>query len=456
MHTAVTLLLGGPFLGGANEDFVALETGNLSVDHGHHPGTLAETGPLEKEAETEQNVRDRSGQKGHGKGRRHQLPRNGGDNGGNERTEQARVEEGLDTVRDAKDVLLVVVQLDGGDARHDKKAHGDAHLSAHHETGQVAGVALEEHVARFLGPRVEGAFLFGHAGDGKKGNLHALEHADNGHEDKKEDHRGGGWDTVPHGGLSVKEGRQGDGKGKGENGQGHEDAAPEKQFAEGRAGFLFGLERLARGPGKKHLHEIAAVQQSGNFNRHGHKEGERGKVVVDVVEHAPRRVDLGGDLGNHGRHEKQGQIGTQKDLGDDLGQSQHLGARDGFPAQVFNENQRQHHELAAHEVAIQIVAPVDHAHDLVRGRMRVLVEIHVDGRQADERGLSAFHHGQPNDGEPENKEGKDRTDVGGELGLIRENNGHDHDGREDQQSRRVDIAELFAKRRHHREGCYLD
>ena len=99
------------------------------VDTSNDPRTLADTRPLEAEAESEKNEGDGGGQKGHGEGRCHELPCDRGNNGGDESTEQSGLEEFLSQIRNSENVLVSLVELDGGDTGNDEEAQSDAHLS---------------------------------------------------------------------------------------------------------------------------------------------------------------------------------------------------------------------------------------------------------------------------------------------------------------------------------------
>mmetsp|Transcript_12142 Transcript_12142/g.25064 ORF Transcript_12142/g.25064 Transcript_12142/m.25064 type:complete len:214 (+) Transcript_12142:329-970(+) len=179
--------IGGTLFGGSNVNLVALELGNSAVETSNDPRTLAETGPFETKAASEKNEGDGGGQEGHGEGRCHKLPCDGGNNGGDESTEQSGLEEFLGQICNSENVIVSLVEFDGGDTGNDEEAQSDAHLSTNHETGQVAAIAFEKKVTGFLGPGGLGALFLGHSGNGKEGNLHTLEHTDNRHEEEEED-----------------------------------------------------------------------------------------------------------------------------------------------------------------------------------------------------------------------------------------------------------------------------
>ena len=72
------------------------------------------------------------------------------------------------------------------------------------------------------------------------------------------------------------------------------------------------------------LNEVGSMQETGKFDGHSNVEREEREVVVDVVEHAVRSIDLRGKLTNHGRVEDHGQPGHQEDLRDNFRKSPEL------------------------------------------------------------------------------------------------------------------------------------
>ena len=199
---------------------------------------------------------------------------------------------------------------DGSDAGDDEEAHGYTHLTANHESRQVASITFEKNITSFLGPGGLGTFLFGHLGNGKEGNLHTLKHTDNCLENEEKYDGNTRWNTIPHGGALVEEGPKGDGEGISEDGSRNKDTAPEEKVLESVSWSLVGFEGLSSSPSEEHLHNVAAVQKTRSFNETGDLQGEDGEAVVYVVKHTTGGVDLGRDLSNHGCHEEDGQTGT--------------------------------------------------------------------------------------------------------------------------------------------------
>ena len=73
--------------------------------------------------------------------------------------------------------------------------------------------------------------------------------------------------------------------------------------------------------------------------------------------------------------------------------------------------------------------------------MGVVVKLLVDGVKADEGGLSSFNHGQPDNGGPKKNKGSGGVGLRRKTGLTSEDQSHNKDGREDQQTRRVNTLE---------------
>jgi hypothetical protein len=99
-------VLGGTFLGSSNVDFITLEVHNLLLDESKNPSTSAETSGLKEETDAKEDVDQRVGKEGKGEGRRHKLPCNRSNNGGNKGTAETSVEESLKAIRNTKNVLL--------------------------------------------------------------------------------------------------------------------------------------------------------------------------------------------------------------------------------------------------------------------------------------------------------------------------------------------------------------
>jgi len=107
---------------------------------------------------------------------------------------------------------------------------------------------------------------------------------------------------------------------------------------------------------------------------------------------------------------------------------------DGVCAEVLDKYESEHHELPAHEIAIEVVSLVDHRHDLISGGMGLFVKIGVYGGKTDERSLASLHVGQPHDGQPEDEEGDDGVRVIGDAGVAVKDDADHNDGAEYQEA----------------------
>ena len=247
LFVLVTLLLGGAFLRSTNVLLVALNAAELPVDLGHDPGAGDDAGGLEGEAEDEKGIGEGDGQESDGEGRSNELPGDGSQDRSDEGAEETGVEKLLNAIGDAEDVLVDAnANVESGDAGNDEEAEGDTELTTDHEAGQVAALALEEEVTGHLGALRVSLLVLGHFGDSEEGNLHALEEADDGHEDEEEDDGGGTVDALPHGGLALEECLECDGQGISEN-EGERTRAQKKRFCwrfRGGSAEMMGLRAI--------------------------------------------------------------------------------------------------------------------------------------------------------------------------------------------------------------------
>jgi len=143
------------------------------------------------------------------------------------------------------------------------------------------------------------------------------------------------------------------------------------------------------------------VHDSRELDDHGGVEGEQGEVVVDGVDHAVRGVDLGRELSKDAREDDHSEPGhVEEDRLDARGEAEDVGVGvHGRGALVDDEDDEEDHELAAHQVAVEVVALEGDGGVLVGHGVAVLVEFGVDGRKADEGRLLPLDHGQPEHGE---------------------------------------------------------
>jgi hypothetical protein len=434
----VSHLLGTTLFSSSNVDFVTLETGNLLVEGGKDPGTLAETGGFKAKADAEEDVDQRIGQELKGEGGGNQLPRDGSGNGQEDGTKETKVEEFLKTVRDTEDVLFTVIDFNGSDTGDDEHARDNAKLTANHETGKVLATALEEKFAGLLGKDGVTTFVGGDTGDGEESNLHTFEETNDAHEDKEENHGDTGGDLFPDGSLAGEESIQSGGEAETEDSKRHKTTGPEEGGGETITRGLVGLNGLSGHLGDEDLDNVGSMQQAGELNRHGDVESEDGKVVVDVVKHARASVDLGVELTDHAGKEDHAKTRTEEHVDDPVGESPEFGVGVGTGGHVDGKDGQDNHELATQKVAVEVVTGVGELGRHVGLGVGLLEEFSVDGGKTDQGTLASFHHREPGDGTDEDDKGKRRVDVARDTGLTIGHQSEDQRNREGEETARND------------------
>ena len=390
--------------GGANVDLIVLELANLLQDLGDDPGAVANTSPLKTQGEDEKDVGDGTVQEEKREGRGGILPRDGGEDGGDDGALEAIVQESLGTIGNAEDIVaLTRLDAEVGDGGDQEETGDHGELTSDHESREVASVAIEEEGAGLLAEEGVTTLGGGDLRDGEEGDLHALEHTNDAHEEEKEENGKAYRDTrvldVNHG-VSVDQAHQYHRHAKGKDGQGHDDAAPEERECESGLGLLVGEDGLARRDGHDVLDEIGRVHDAREFDAHGSVEGEEGEVVVDEVDHAVGGIDLGVELAENAGEDDHAQSNVQEDELDTVRHTEHIdfGVK-GLAALVDNEDDHEHHELTSHEVTVEVVALEAQGAVLVGDRVAVLVQRGVDGGETDEGRLLSLDHGEPGDGQ---------------------------------------------------------
>mmetsp|Transcript_10044 Transcript_10044/g.19328 ORF Transcript_10044/g.19328 Transcript_10044/m.19328 type:complete len:333 (-) Transcript_10044:702-1700(-) len=242
----VTLAHGRTFFGGSNVDFINIESSNLLVNRGNHPSTVADTSGFKGETDAQQNVGGGSRQESHGEGRGNKLPHDGGNGRGDESSKKTSIEESLETIGDAKDIVFTFLDVQRGGTSGDKEARDDAQLTTDHKSGEVVALVVEEEVASALRPGRLVALLFRNLRDGKESNLHTFEHTNDAPECNGHNGSNSVRNTFPHGGLSVEQGDKSNGKGKDQQGGGEQDLEPEDKVAQCITGRLVGFDGVSR------------------------------------------------------------------------------------------------------------------------------------------------------------------------------------------------------------------
>ena len=438
----VLVLLGSTFLRRTNIFLIALEASDLLVDGSYDPGTGDDAGPFQEEAEPQKDVRQGVRKDGDGKGRRNELPGDGTEDGGNEGAHEAGIEEILDGIRYAKDVLAGTgLHVECGDTGNDEETQSDTELAADHEGGKVASLALEEEVAGLLGEVVIALLVLGHLGNGEEGNLHGLEESDDGHEEEEQDDAGPVGDALPHGGLALKESLESYGECKSEQSQRHGATKPEENVLGGITRGLIGFNGLTRKLGNNHGHNVRGMEDTRILQGKSNIHSKEGGVVVDVVQHHVTGGNLRRNLAKLHRKKDHGQTTGQKQIGRPGGEPVQRLASDGGTAHLHNKDDENDEELTAHEVAVEVVTLVGHAANLVRDLVRVLVQLPVDGGQTDEGALAALDHAQPEEGAEHDDDDAPGIDVVREMSLSFKDHPHDDDDGKDEETCRIKVFE---------------
>ena len=395
---------GHAFFGGANIYLVILNTHELLVDPSDNPGSAADARSLQAQGEDEEDVGDGIVNRGNGEGRGGILPRDGGNNGGDDGTVETKIEKLLGAIGDAEDVVaLTRCDVEAGDGANSEETGHNGQLSANHESREVASISSEEDLGGLLAEPVGSALFHGELGHAEECDLHTLETADDAHEE--EEHEDGKWrgdGGVLHGnhGVAVEERDQNHGHAERKDGQGHEDSGPEEREVESSLGLFVGDDGLARYRCHSILDKVCTVHDSGELNAHRRVEGEEGEVIVDVVNHRVCRNDLRPELTKDTGEHYHSETDIKEDELDTVGHAEHIDLGvEGLTALVDNEDHHKHHELTSHEVPVEVVALEGQGAVLVGDGVAVLVEYGVDGGETDEGGLLALDHRKPSDGQ---------------------------------------------------------
>ena len=111
-------------------------------------------------------------------------------------------------------------------------------------------------------------------------------------------------------------------------------------------------------------------------------------VVVCVVEHAVRGVDLRVELTNHSREKDHGESRTQEHVGEPVRKSPKFGIRNGAARNVNGEDNHNNHELTTQEVAIKVLALMGDRTGLLGKRVADFVQFSFDRRQTNQGSLA--------------------------------------------------------------------
>jgi hypothetical protein len=180
------------FFRGANIYLIILISHGIFVDLSNDPGSVADARTLEAQGKDEEDAGDGTINKGNGEGQGGILPRDGGNNGGDDGTVEAKVEELLGTVADAEDVVALTRRdVEAGDGTNGEETGHNGQLPANHESREVASISTKEDLGGLLSKPVGPALFHGELCHAEECDLHTLETADNEHEE--EEHEDGKW-----------------------------------------------------------------------------------------------------------------------------------------------------------------------------------------------------------------------------------------------------------------------
>mmetsp|Transcript_5779 Transcript_5779/g.16204 ORF Transcript_5779/g.16204 Transcript_5779/m.16204 type:complete len:555 (-) Transcript_5779:96-1760(-) len=445
----VTLATGSTFFSSANVHFILLESSKGLVDASKNPGTRADTSGFKEEADAEQAVGDGVAQELKREGTSHQLPGNGGNNGGDQGSKKTSFEELLGTITNSKNIVFIIFNVNSGDTGNDKEARNNTQLASNHKSRKTTSTISKEEFTSPFGPDICVTFFFGDLGNSKESNLHTFQHANNRHQTKEEDDSNNSWHTLPHGGLAIEQCGQGHSEGKDQEGTGEDNLSPVANVSKGITGFLIGFHRLSSQFGNNHLDKIGSMQETRGFNSHGNPNSEGGKVVVQVVKHAVGSIDLGVQLTNHACEKNHGKTGFEEAVGKRSGKVQDIRIRNGGSRHVDNKDQGQNHELTAHQVTVQVVALVSAFANLGGNGVGFTVEFNVNRGKTNHGSLRSFHHGQPDQSTPKGNSSKGRVHIIRQIGLLINNQGMHHNEGEDEKENRDNLLDSVERIRSH-------
>jgi hypothetical protein len=171
------------------------------------------------------------------------------------------------------------------------------------------------------------------------------------------------------------------------------------------------------------------MQKTGELNGHGNVKSKESKVVVNVIKHTQRCIDLRVELTNHTSEENHGKSNSEEDINHPLRKSPKLGTFNGSSRDVDTEYDENNHKLTSEKVTVKIVSLVGDGSTLVGKRVGVLVKFFVDGGESNERPLPTLNHGKPDDGDPDQSVGSSRVSIRGKTSLSICNQAHNEDNR---------------------------
>mmetsp|Transcript_1924 Transcript_1924/g.2773 ORF Transcript_1924/g.2773 Transcript_1924/m.2773 type:complete len:174 (-) Transcript_1924:291-812(-) len=166
------------------------------------------------------------------------------------------------------------------------------------------------------------------------------------------------------------------------------------------------------------------MKKSGELNGHGDPKGEKGKVVIGVVKHTKRGIDLRGQLSNVTGEKDHGKSSLKEDSLKPCWETPDLGTSNGTSRDIDAEHNEYHHELTSEEVSVEVISLIGDLGTLVCLGVGVGVKFRIDGDESDKGSLSSLHHGEPDDGCPKKTVGGSWVGILRKVGLLGSDHSH--------------------------------
>mmetsp|Transcript_16369 Transcript_16369/g.25496 ORF Transcript_16369/g.25496 Transcript_16369/m.25496 type:complete len:202 (-) Transcript_16369:930-1535(-) len=177
----IGVVVGSTLLGSSNIYLIIFVLKSLLHDTSQHPCSGAKSSPLKEEGEAQEDVGNGVVQEGDGEGRCSQLPGDGSNNGSNNSGMEAKVKEGLGSIRHTEDVISTArLDVHGGDGGNDEEGGNNGELTSNHESRKVLSITPEEKLAGLAAEESSSTRIGRKLGNGEEGNLHTLQHTNDG------------------------------------------------------------------------------------------------------------------------------------------------------------------------------------------------------------------------------------------------------------------------------------
>ncbi len=137
------------------------------------------------------------------------------------------------------------------------------------------------------------------------------------------------------------------------------------------------------------------MEKSGEFDSHSYPESEYCEVVVNVVKHTVRCVNLGVQLSNHTGDEDHCQTESEEGVLDPLWVSPDFSTSNWSGGHVYTENNQYNHKLTSKKVSVEVVSFVGDLGGHVGSWVGVSVKFLVHWSKSYKGSLSSFNHGEP-------------------------------------------------------------